>query len=164
MKKAVIAAVLAAALLAGAWLLLGAKPMAPNAAFALLNGEQLTMDSLRGKVVLVNFWATSCPGCIKEMPRLVETHNTYRKRGYETVAVAMSYDPPAYVRAYTEKNALPFKIALDSSGAIAQAFGEVRLTPTSFLIDRQGRIVQRFLGEPDFAELHREIEHLLAAG
>ncbi|MBZ0093704.1 MAG: peroxiredoxin family protein [Burkholderiales bacterium] len=164
MKKAVIAAIVAAAVVAGAWLLLSSKPMAPNTTFALLNGEQVTVASLRGKVVLVNFWATSCPGCIKEMPSLVETQKNYRDRGFETVAVAMSYDTPAYVRTYTEKNALPFKVALDSSGANALAFGEVRLTPTSFLIDRQGHIVQRYLGEPDFAELHREIEHLLAAG
>jgi len=142
-------------------LLLGQKPAAPQAVFATLGGEKIALDSLRGKVVLINFWATSCPGCIQEMPDLVKTWQKYHSRGLETIAVAMSYDPPEYVRQFSEKNGLPFTVALDVGGAVAQAFGNVSVTPTTFVIDKQGRIVQQYVGEPDFARLHALIESAL---
>lgn len=147
--------------LAGALAMLTQKPAAPQASFSTLGGEKLALDSLRGKVVLVNFWATSCPGCIKEMPDLVSTWQKYHSRGLETIAVAMSYDPPEYVRQFAEKNGLPFTVALDTSGAVAQAFGNVRVTPTTFVIDKQGQIIQQYVGEPDFAQLHALIESAL---
>jgi len=86
-------------------------------------------------VVLVNFWTTSCPGCIKEMPDLVKTWQKYHSRGLETIAVAMSYDPPEYVLQFAEKNGLPFTIALDTDGVVTQAFNNVRVTPTTFVIE-----------------------------
>jgi peroxiredoxin len=96
------------------------------------------------------------------MPDLVRTYDRYRDRGFELIAVAMKHDPPNYVINYAEKNALPFKVALDPLGELARAFGEVKLTPTTFLIDKRGNIVSRILGEPDFAQLQRLIESKLA--
>jgi len=124
---------------------------APEVQFVTLKGEKLATSDLRGKVVLVNFWATDCTTCMHEMPQLIETYKKFAPQGFETIAVAMSYDPPNYVLNYAEKNALPFKVALDVKGDIAKRFGDIRLTPTSFLIDKQGRIVKQYLGEPDFA-------------
>ncbi len=106
-------------------------------------------------MVLVNFWATDCAVCVREMPHLVSTYRKYRAQGFETIAVAMKYDPPNYVLNYVEKTALPFTVTLDPMGELARAFGDVKLTPTTFVIDRQGRIVTRILGEPDFACLAR---------
>ena len=140
-----------------------ARERAPAAEFTSLTGDKLSLAGLKGKVVLVNFWATSCAGCVAEMPKLVATYNKYRGRGFETIAVAMSYDPPNYVVAYSQKNALPFTVSLDPTGVLAQSFKDVQLTPTSFLIDKQGRIIQRVVGEPDFARLHALIEKELAA-
>jgi len=140
----------------------GGPARLPEIALTTIRGEQLTAADLRGKVVLVNFWATSCATCVREMPKLVEAYRKHRARGFETVAVAMRYDPPNYVLHYAEKNALPFKVALDPMGAAARAFGNVSLTPTTFVIDRHGTIVKRYLGEPDFAELDRIIEAKLA--
>lgn len=135
---------------------------APQVTFTSLIGEKIPVASLRGKVVLVNFWATSCVRCISEMPQLIDTYRKYHTRGFETIAVAMSYDPPSYVLNYAEKNSLPFKVALDVQGSIAQAFGDVKSTPTTFLIDKRGNIIKRILGEPDFAGLNRLIEEKLA--
>lgn len=137
------------------------KTAAPPVTFVSLQGEKITTADLRGKVVLVNFWATDCPTCIKEMPDIVKTYNKYRAQGFETIAVAMKHDPPNYVLNYTEKNALPFKVALDPQGELARAFGEVKLTPTTFIIDKRGNIVNRILGEPDFARLHALLEEKL---
>lgn len=109
-------------------------------------------------MVLVNFWATSCVTCVHEMPRIVETYNKYRDSGFETIAVAMSYDPPNHVLHYTEKNALPFKVVLDPMGDLAKRFGDIQLTPTTFIIDKRGRVVKQYLGEPDFELLHALLE------
>jgi peroxiredoxin len=140
----------------------GAVERAPNVAYTLLDGTKSTTDQLRGKVVLVNFWATSCTTCVHEMPQIAATHEKFKSRGYETLAVAMSYDPPVYVVNYTESRKLPFQVAIDNTGAIAKSFGQVQLTPTSFLINKRGEVVKRYVGEPDFAALHVLVEKLLA--
>ena len=146
-----------------AYLIVAQKSPAPALSLATVQGEKLELNALHGKVVLLNFWATDCTTCIKEMPALIETHRKYAAQGYETVAIAMNYDTPAFVTAYALKNNLPFLIAHDAEGMAAKAFGDIRLTPTTFLIDKQGNIVKRYLGEPDFAKLHGEIEALLKA-
>lgn len=134
----------------------------PPVTFTSIKGEKVSTADLRGRVVLINFWATDCPTCVKEMPRMVETYDKYRPQGLEFIAVAMRYDPPNYVIDYSEKNALPFKIALDPMGQIAKAFGDVKLTPTTVIIDKHGNIASRILGEPDFTKLNALIERKLA--
>lgn len=155
------AAVLGTSLLLGGC---GTRDAAPESTFVLLDGSKTTTADLKGKVTMVNFWATTCVSCVKEMPMLVETHQKFKDRGFETVAVAMSYDPPAYVLNFAQTRQLPFKVALDNTGELARNWGEVRLTPTTYLVDKQGNIVKRFLGEPDPAALHGLIEDLLAKG
>jgi len=160
-RAAAITLAIAAALVALGIFILSQKPAAPDAKFITLDGEAIHTKDLRGKVVLVNFWATSCTVCMHEMPKLIETHNKFAPRGYQTIAVAMSYDPPNYVLDYTKRQALPFRVALDQLGELARQFGDVRVTPTSFLIDKQGRIVRQLQGEPDFAQLDKLIDELL---
>lgn len=154
----------AGTLLAGAPFLSGCanRDPAPDAAFVRLDGSSSRMADLRGKVVLVNFWATSCATCVAEMPGLIDTHRRFNARGYETLAVAMSYDPPAYVSNFAQRRELPFWVAIDNTGAIAKAFGDIRLTPTTFLIDKKGGIVKRYVGAPDFKALNDLVDKLLA--
>lgn len=141
------------------------RPVAPaDVNFIGVHGDRFAMSSLKGKVVLVNFWATSCMVCVSEMPKMVQTYEKYRDQGLETVAVAMAYDPPDRVFAYAQQNKLPFRVTLDIFGKAMQAFGGIRGTPTIFLVDRRGKIVQRFEGEPDFGKLGILIERELARG
>jgi thiol-disulfide isomerase/thioredoxin len=135
---------------------------APSSSFVLLDGSTMATQQMQGKVTLVNFWATSCTTCVAEMPQIVATYGQYKDRGFDTLAVAMQYDPPAYVVNFTESRKLPFKVAIDNTGANAKAWGDVQLTPTSYLVNKRGEIVKRYVGAPDFAELHRLIEKLLA--
>ncbi|MFN3544058.1 MAG: peroxiredoxin family protein [Thiobacillus sp.] len=141
---------------------LTAKPAAPPQVFTTLDGRQVALAEQRGKVVLVNFWATSCPGCVKEMPDMIKVYNEYHGRGFEIVAVAMSYDPPAYVNNFVQTRQLPFPVVLDSDGAHAQAFGNVQVTPTSFVIGPDGRIHEHKLGEIDFARLRALLDRELS--
>jgi len=139
-----------------------AREQAPAVDYVLLNGQKASSRQWAGKVMLVNFWATSCATCVKEMPQMVATHDKFKARGLDTLAVAMSYDPPAFVSKFAETRGLPFGVAIDNTGSVAQAFGQVQMTPTTFLINKRGEIVKRFVGEPDFAALHGLIEQLLA--
>lgn len=156
---------LAIAVLAGvgAWVALGTgQSAAPESTFVLLDGSRQSTADLRGKVTLVNFWATSCTTCVAEMPDLVATHNKFHAQGFETLAVAMEYDPPSYVVNFVETRKLPFKVAIDNTGAVAKAWGDVQLTPTTYIVNKQGEIVKSYVGAPNFPELHRLIEKLLA--
>ncbi len=163
MKPVLHAAGLAAVLAAGVAVYhASSTAAAPPSTFPLLDGTAPTTAQLEGHVTLVNFWATSCTACLREMPQLVATYEKYRAQGYETVAVAMRTDPPAYVAQYSESRQLPFKVAMDTTGALSRDWGGVQEPPTTFLVDRHGRIVKRYSGPPDFGELHKLIEKLLA--
>lgn len=158
----VLAALATIALLAVAAYVLLARPAAPAVDFTTLDGERISMRDLRGKVVYVNFWATSCATCIKEMPDVIKTYERFAPRGFELLAVAMSYDPPQYVRNYTRQYRLPFKVVLDTQGRIAAAFDNVNLTPTAVLIGKNGTVLRRIVGEPDFVALRALIDKELA--
>jgi peroxiredoxin len=136
--------------------------LAPDFTLPLVGGGEVKLSDLRGKVVLVNFWATSCSTCVAEMPKMADAWRRYAPRGYEMVAVAMSYDHPNAVAAFARQRALPFRVALDIDGAVARAFGNVSVTPTTYLLDRTGRIVATYVGEPDWQEFHARIERALA--
>jgi len=119
--KTVGAVLLVVALAAGgSWLFLrSAAQPAPQSTFVLLDASTRTTQDLHGKVTLVNFWATSCTTCVHEMPQIVATHEKYKSRGFRTLAVAMEYDPPAYVVNFAETRKLPFGVAIDNTGVIA---------------------------------------------
>jgi peroxiredoxin len=163
MKRALYIAVFVSVLAAG-WFVVRSPGFGPAPAsdFVLMDGSKLTTADFRGRVVLVNFCATSCTTCIAEMPKLVSTYDKYQAKGFDTVAVAMSYDPPSYVVNFVQTRRLPFKVAFDNTGSIASAWGDVRLTPTTYLLNKRGVIVKRYVGEPDFDDLHSLIEQLLA--
>jgi peroxiredoxin len=147
---------------AAAFFLKGTGEQAPQSTFVLLDGSKRTTADLKGQVTLVNFWATSCTTCVAEMPQVVATYDKYRAQGFNTVAVAMSYDPPSYVVNFAQTRKLPFPVAIDNTGAVAKAWGDVQITPTTYLVNKRGEIVKRYVGAPDFAELHQRIEKLLA--
>jgi peroxiredoxin len=159
----VLGFVIIAAIAAVGYFSLSSKKTAPDVTFTGINGEQVSLQSLRGKVVMVNFWATSCTTCVKEMPEMVQTYNKFKDKGLDFVAVAMSYDPPNYVLNYAQTRSLPFRVALDTKGDVAKSFDDVKLTPTTYVIDKNGNIIKRYVGEPDFAALHQLLEKALAA-
>lgn len=143
------------------WLTPSGMQPAPAINVTTLQGQSVSLSSLQGRPVLVTFWATTCPGCVKEMPHLVELYRELGPKGFEIVAIAMAYDPPEQVRELARQKQLPYTVALDD-GSAAHAFGDVKLTPTSFLIDPQGRIVQQKLGEMDTEQLRLRILGMLA--
>ncbi|MYN01094.1 redoxin family protein [Pseudoduganella sp. DS3] len=161
-SRAWIKPLIALAVIAGigftAYQSLNKHQAAPAVTFLGIKGEKITPESLKGKVFMVNFWATSCTTCVAEMPDMVKTYDKYKGQGLEYVAVAMQYDAPNYVVNFTETRKLPFKVALDVSGEAAKAWGDVKMTPTVFVVDKDGNIIKRYLGKVDFPSLHALLE------
>lgn len=148
-------------LLAYFWLSPSGLATAPDIRVTTLDESPVSLDKFRGKPLLVTFWATTCPGCVAEIPHLVRLHNELHDRGLNILAVAMAYDPPEQVRFMARQRGIPYTIALDTDGTVARAFGDVKLTPTTFLIDPKGRIVQQKLGEFDVEKIHQRIVEML---
>ena len=147
---------------AAAWAALARRAPVPEVSYTLLDGQRGSLSNLRGQVVLVNFWATSCAVCIAEMPQLVALHERRRANGLATLAVAMPHDPPALVARYAEGQRLPFGVVIDLDGAVLRNFGNVPGTPAFFVLDKRGRVAHRGVGAPDFAALDALIRRLQA--
>jgi len=129
------------------WLAPSGLQKAPDITLQLIDGKKIKLNDLKGKPVLITFWATSCPGCIKEMPHLIELYHELHSKGLEIIGIAMPYDRPDYVMEMVKRKKVPYKIAFDLKGDAVRAFGNVSLTPTSFLIDDEGKIVKKKIGE-----------------
>lgn len=134
---------------------------APDVQFLLLDGSKPRLADLQGSPVLVTFWATNCTECIREMPLLEDLHERFAARGLNIIGVAMPYEPPDLVYQFQQKRRLPYPISLDIGAELAMAFGDIRLTPTTFLISPAGLIVYEKTGPFDVKWLRRTIESML---
>jgi peroxiredoxin len=157
---AAVGLVLLITLIAVAWLL-WPGPLAPQATFKLIDGRQVSLTELQGRPVLINFWSTSCPSCVAEMPDLAALHHDYSERGLTIIGVAMPYDPPNRVLELAAARKLPYGVALDLDTQLVRAFGDVRVTPTHILVDPHGRIVERHTGPLSLARTRQRLEQLL---
>ena len=115
-----------------------------------------------GKVVVVNFWATTCSTCKKEMPKMVDMFQQYHPKGVEYVAVAMQYDNPDIVKNYATEKQLPFQMVWDGDGKLATAFGDIIGTPTTYIIDKKGK-TKKYIGEPDWPQFYADLDKALAS-
>lgn len=136
------------------FLSLATNKKVPEIAVNSITGEAIKLYQDKNNFTIINFWATDCPGCIKEMPGLTNVYNQLKGQGLQIIAVSMSYDPPNQVLNFTQKNKIPFPVVLDVDGQIARSFGDIRLTPTSILIDKNGKIIDKVIGELDFNKLN----------
>jgi peroxiredoxin len=144
------------------WLAPAGLRAAPEISVTTLQGESLSMTSLRGRPVLVNFWATSCKGCVREIPHLTELYRDYASRGLEIIGITMAYDRPDRVLAMSKARGIPYPLALDIDSRAAAAFGDVRLTPSSFLIAPDGKVVYEKTGRLDMNRVRQLLSAMLA--
>lgn len=136
------------------FLSLATNKKVPEIAVTSITGEAIKLYQDKNNFTIINFWATDCPACIKEMPGLTDIYNQFKGQGLQIIAVSMSYDPPNQVLNFTQKNKIPFPVVLDVDGQIARSFEDIRLTPTSILIDKNGKIIDKVIGELDFNKLN----------
>jgi cytochrome c biogenesis protein CcmG/thiol:disulfide interchange protein DsbE len=133
--------------------------MAPDFTRTDLDGKSLNLRQYRGKVVLLNFWATWCGPCLIEMPTFAAWQNTYRKAGLQVVGISMDDDAAPVKRMY-QKDRLNYPVAMGDA-ELGELFGGVLGLPLTYLIDPDGRIVGRYQGEPDLKRLEVRIKSLL---
>ena len=163
-RKETLIVVFAALLIAAVgwvWLSPAGLSRAPDVTFKTIDGRTLKLADMRGHPVLVTFWATTCPGCVAEMPHLAALYREMSAKGVKVIGVAMSYDPPNQVVRMAKNRKIPYTIALDINGSVAHAFGDVQLTPTSFLIAPDGRIVQQKIGAINVQHVRHKLQEML---
>ena len=160
LAKPLLIAVAALAIVGALAYALMDKPGAPPSTFTTLEGKTLTLDALRGKVVLVNFWATWCPYCRKEMPAMQNFYRDYQGQGFEIIAFSIDDDPAKVAQSMREEG-YTFAAAMADSD-IQQAFGPVSQVPMSMIIDRDGRLRHRIKGQVYYGRIEDLVQPLLA--
>ena len=118
--------------------------LAPDFSLKTLDGQEITLSRLRGKVILIDFWATWCGPCRESIPHLIHLHNTYQAKGFEVIGLSQDKGDVETVRNFVKSLDIPYPIAM-SPEEVSRSFG-VSALPTAFLVDREGRIQQKMLG------------------
>lgn len=122
----------------------------PDIALSGLEGDEVRLSALRGKVIVLNFWATWCPPCIEEMPSLERLYRRFRNRQFEIVAVSVDAEGAKPVRKFIGERGFTFRVLLDPAKKTEVPFG-VRGLPISYVIDRKGRMVAGAIGAIDWS-------------
>lgn len=135
------------------------KTEAPAFSLRTLDGRIVASKDLKGKVVLINFWATWCPPCRAEIPSFVELYDKYRDRGVQIVGVAL--DREEKVREFVRGFGVDYPVGVDAGGKLAREFGGIRSIPTTFVLDKAWRVYRKYVGYRDKSVFERDIQALL---
>lgn len=133
-----------------------ANGMAANFSLADLQGKKVNLSDLRGKVVLVNFWASWCPPCKMEIPGFQRVYEAYKDRGFVVIGIALDDVKPSFIR----DMGMTYPVVM-ADNKVVKDYGNVRLIPTSFLIDKNGRIIKKIMGIYLEDTLKRDLENAL---
>lgn len=140
----------------------GRLDSAPDVPLEIVEHGTTTLEALRGgRPMLITFWATDCAPCRKEVPHLKALWKRHRESGFQILAVAMSHDPPNRVWRFMQQHEIPYTVALDLDRRVAKAFGNVRATPTTFLVAEDGKIEFQHTGSLTADALNDKVAKLL---
>lgn len=156
-----LCAVMLVAVLGYLWRKSSGLEEVPDITVVTITGERIALAGMRGEPLLVTFWASTCSTCLEEMPHLIDLYHELSPRGLKIIGIAIFYDPPNRVLAMQESRRIPYTIALDIDAHASRAFGEVGLTPTTFLIAPDGRVVYQKTGGMDMNRVRNEILAML---
>lgn len=134
--------------------------IAPDFTLNDLNGKPFSLSQTKGKVVILDFWATWCPPCRMEIPHFESLYNEYKDKGLEVVGVALDKGGASSVKPFVEENGVTYPVLIGNQD-VAARYGGIRGIPTTFLIDREGRIVEKYVGYTDKEVFESAIKKLL---
>jgi peroxiredoxin len=135
---------------------------APDFSVTDLQGQKLALSDYRGKVVLLDFWATWCAPCLDEIPHFVEMQQKYATQGFQTIGISMDDGPKPVERFYSEHK-LNYPVAIGTS-KLAESYGGVLGLPVTFVIGRDGKIRRKFVGATDAGIIEHEVVNALQVG
>jgi len=121
------------------------KDLAPDFTLKDINGNDFSFSQTRGKVVILDFWATWCPPCRMGIPEFQALYEEYSAQGLEIVGIALDVEGAAVVKPFVERNGVTYPVVIGNR-EIANKYGGIRGIPTTFIIDRKGRIVEKYVG------------------
>ncbi len=160
-NKALVSGLILLLIITSYYLLTTQTPLAPDIKFKTIDNKIIDLKQLQGNPVLITFWASNCPSCIKEIADFKRLYQNYHAQGLEIIAVAMFYDRPNYVVETKKTYQIPYPITLDLQQKIAGAFGDIQFTPTTLLINSSGKIVYQITGMFNLINMQTRIESLL---
>ena len=137
-----------------------AREPAPSFTLQDLNGKQVSLSDFKGKVVVLDFWATWCPPCVKEIPHFIELHEQYKDRGFAMVGISLDHQGVSVVKSFVRKYQVNYPILM-TDGRVDKAYGGITGIPTTFVIDSAGNIRQKYVGYRDKAIFEADIKALL---
>ena len=126
-----------------------------------LDGRSIQLSALRGKVVIVDFWATWCPPCIEELPHFKELYTQYKGKGFEMIGIALDEGGSGAVKSFVKEHGVTYSIAMGTPDLI-QNFSGILGIPTTFIIDKNGMIAHKLIGYQEKQVFEQEIQRLLA--
>ncbi|MBI4313939.1 MAG: TlpA family protein disulfide reductase [Candidatus Omnitrophica bacterium] len=137
-----------------------ARKEAPRTRVTTLAGQPWDLAAQKGKAVIIDFWATWCPPCREEIPHFIALYSKYQPR-VEILGIALDEAGRRPVDAFVKENGVNYSIAMGQDGVLANAYGGVRGIPTTFVIDKQGKIYKRYVGYQDQSVFEQDITALL---
>ncbi len=139
------------------------RPNAPEFALKDLAGNEVRLSDFDGRVRIVDFWATWCPPCVREIPHFQTLYETYRGKGLTVIGISMDQGGPRMVRRFAKKIGMDYPTLMGDVKTV-RAYGNIQSLPTTFVIDRQGRVYRMYVGYRDRAVFERDIRTLLEEG
>ncbi len=134
---------------------------APSFTLQDLNGKQVSLSDFKGKVVILDFWATWCPPCVKEIPHFIELYQQYKDQGFAIIGISVDSGGVSVVKSFARKYQVNYPILM-TDGRVDKAYGGIPSIPTTFVIDSAGNIRQKYIGYREKAVFEADIKALLA--
>lgn len=135
--------------------------VAPDFVLNSVDGKTVKLSDYRGKVIILDFWATWCPPCRAEIPHFIALQNEYAKEGLQIIGISMDRDGTKAVAPFYKRMAMNYPVLL-SDGKVELKYGGIRAIPTTFIIDKNGKIAKRYVGFQEKTVFEKDIKGLLS--
>jgi cytochrome c biogenesis protein CcmG/thiol:disulfide interchange protein DsbE len=133
---------------------------APDFALMDISGDETRLSDFRGKVVILDFWATWCPPCRAEIPHFIELYSEYKDNGLEIIGVTMDWNASRQAGPFAAENGMNYTVLIGDRKT-ADLYGGIVSIPTTFIIDREGGLRKKYIGYQDKSVFEKDIKELL---